>query len=64
MCRYRLPDMVAAPTRNSAEGSTDSPADRRPDVDDITLPPAEEHLAVTVSRAEVPHTAILEGNLR
>jgi hypothetical protein len=56
MCHYRPLDIIAALTRASAECPADSPTDRRPDVDDITLPPAEKHL--------VPHTTILEGNLR
>jgi hypothetical protein len=63
MCHYRLPDMVAALTRDSAECPATSPADRRPDIGDITLPPAEKHLVSTVIRAKVPHTTILEGNL-
>lgn len=58
MCHYRLPEMVAALARDSVE----RPADRRPDVDGTTFPPTEEHLVSTVSRAEVPHTALLEGN--
>jgi hypothetical protein len=64
MCRYRLPYMVAALTRDSAESPANSPADRRPDVDDITPPPADKHLVSTVSRAKLPHTTILEGNLQ
>jgi hypothetical protein len=43
MCRYLLPGMAAALARDSAERSADPPADppvnRRPDADDITLPP-------------------------
>jgi predicted pyridoxine 5'-phosphate oxidase superfamily flavin-nucleotide-binding protein len=61
MCHY--PGMVAALTRDSAERPATSPADHRPDIDDITLPPAEKHLVSTVSRAEDPRTTILEGNL-
>jgi hypothetical protein len=53
MCHCHLPDIVAAFTRDSAECPADSPVDRRPDVDDITQPPAEK---------QVPHTTILEGN--
>jgi hypothetical protein len=45
MCLYRLPEMIAALARESAERPAEPPAD----VNDSTLPTVEEQLVGTAS---------------
>ena len=42
MCLHRVPDVVAALSRDDAERPADSTAGRRPDADGPTRPPANE----------------------